>query len=137
MSDRKTLKKTLQCCSTNGIIFMDIKQYMNIKDLLKNYTGSKANIDNIYCLEGRVPLAKAFPFGFQHVMAMLAANIVPIILVAGAAGLSPELKAVLIQNCMVIAGIGTLVQLYPLWKVGSSLPIVMGTSFTCVAINAL
>ena len=69
-------------------------------------------------------------------MAMLAANIVPIILVAGAAGLSPELKAVLIQNCMVIAGIGTLVQLYPLWKVGSSLPIVMGTSFTFVAINS-
>ena len=34
---------------------------------------------------------------------------------------------------MLIAGIGTLVQLYPVWKVGSGLPIVMGLSFTFLA----
>ena len=35
---------------------------------------------------------------------------------------------------MFVAGIATLVQLYPVWKVGSKLPIVMGVSFTFVAI---
>ena len=109
---------------------------MIIKNLFKGIAGDKPHIDNIYCLEGRVPLAKAFPFGFQHVMAMFAANILPIILVSSAAGVSSELKVVLIQNCMVIAGIVTLVQLYPIWKAGSGLPIVMGTSFTFVAINS-
>lgn len=85
---------------------------------------------SIYELDGRVPLLKAVPFGLQHVLAMFVSNITPIIILAGAAGIDSGLGAVLIQNCMIIAGIGTLVQLYPLWKVGSRLPIVMGISFT-------
>ena len=35
---------------------------------------------------------------------------------------------------MFIAGIATSIQLYPIWKIGSRLPIVMGVSFTFVAI---
>ena len=35
---------------------------------------------------------------------------------------------------MFVAGITTLIQLYPIWKIGSRLPIVMGVSFTFVAI---
>ena len=31
---------------------------------------------------------------------------------------------------MFAAGIGTCLQLYPVWKIGSRLPIVMGVSFT-------
>ena len=31
---------------------------------------------------------------------------------------------------MLIAGIGTLIQLYPIWRIGSRLPVVMGLSFT-------
>lgn len=31
---------------------------------------------------------------------------------------------------MLIAGIGTLIQLYPVWRIGSRLPVVMGLSFT-------
>ena len=40
----------------------------------------------------------------------------------------------LIQSAMLIAGIGTLIQLFPSWRVGSGLPIVMGISFTFVSI---
>ena len=40
----------------------------------------------------------------------------------------------LIQSAMLIAGIGTLIQLFPIWRVGSGLPIVMGISFTFVSI---
>ena len=35
---------------------------------------------------------------------------------------------------MFIARIATLIQLYPIWKIGSRLPIVMGVSFSFVAI---
>lgn len=62
------------------------------------------------------------------------ANITPIIILANVAGLPQELSATLVQNCMVIAGIGTLVQLYPIWRVGSRLPIVMGISFTFLSL---
>lgn len=40
----------------------------------------------------------------------------------------------LLQNAMFVAGIATLIQLYPLWKIGSRLPIVMGVSFTFVTV---
>ena len=92
------------------------------------------NYSSIYELDGRVPVAKAIPFGLQHILAMFVANITPIIIVAAASGLSSSQTAKLIQAAMIIAGIGTIIQLYPVWKIGSRLPIVMGISFTFVSI---
>lgn len=89
---------------------------------------------NIYQLDGRVPVLQAVPFGLQHVLAMFVSNITPIIILANVVNLEPSLSAALIQNCMIIAGIGTLVQLYPVWRVGSRLPIVMGISFTFLSL---
>ena len=82
-----------------------------------------------------MPLLQAVPFGLQHVLAMFVSNITPIIILANVVGMNPQLSAVLIQNCMVIAGIGTLIQLYPIWRIGSRLPIVMGISFTFLSLN--
>ncbi|MCI6164459.1 MAG: purine permease [Lachnospira sp.] len=93
-----------------------------------------ASVDNIYTLDGKVPVGKAIPFGLQHILAMFVANIAPIIIVAGASGLNAAQVSSLIQSAMVIAGIGTLIQLFPLWRIGSGLPIVMGISFTFVSI---
>ncbi len=93
-----------------------------------------SSIENIYKLDGRVPLLKAIPFGLQHVLAMFVANITPIMIVAGACGLSSKDTAALIQTAMIIAGIGSLIQLFPIWKIGAKLPIVMGISFTFVSI---
>ena len=94
----------------------------------------KNSIENLYQLDGRVPLGKALPFGLQHVLAMFVSNITPIMILAAAVGLDSAMSAALIQNCMVIAGIGTLVQLFPVWRVGSRLPIVMGISFTFLSL---
>lgn len=91
-------------------------------------------MSNLYQLDGKVPLAQAIPFGLQHVLAMFVANITPIIILANVVGLDTQLSATLIQNCMIIAGIGTLVQLYPIWRVGSRMPIVMGISFTFLSL---
>ena len=89
---------------------------------------------NIYQLDGRVPLGTAIPFGLQHVLAMFVANLTPITMIGAASGLDSAQIAVLLQNAMFVAGIATLIQLYPVWKVGSRLPIVMGVSFTFVTI---
>lgn len=97
-------------------------------------SSSNSSIENIYKLNGKVPVGKAIPFGLQHILAMFVANIAPIIIVGGASGLSSAQTARLIQSAMIIAGIGTLIQLFPLWKIGSGLPIVMGISFTFVSI---
>lgn len=92
------------------------------------------SIDNIYKLDGKVPVGKAIPFGLQHILAMFVANIAPILIVAGACGLSAAQTTNLVQCAMMIAGVGSLIQLFPLWKIGSGLPIVMGISFTFVSI---
>ncbi|MEE0884365.1 MAG: nucleobase:cation symporter-2 family protein [Faecalimonas sp.] len=94
----------------------------------------KSSVNNIYQLDGRVPIAKAIPFGLQHILAMFVANLTPITIIAAAGGLSQAEIALLLQNAMFVAGIATLIQLYPLWKVGSKLPIVMGVSFTFVTV---
>ena len=94
----------------------------------------KSNVNNIYTLDGQVPLLKAIPFGLQHILAMFVANLTPITIIASAGGLSQAEIAILLQNAMFVAGIATLIQLFPLWKIGSRLPIVMGVSFTFVTI---
>ena len=94
----------------------------------------ESSINNIYNLNGRVPVLRAIPFGLQHVLAMFVSNLAPITIIAAAGGLGQEEIAILLQNAMFIAGIATLIQLYPVWKVGSGLPIVMGVSFTFVAV---
>lgn len=100
----------------------------------KKKEGAAAFMDNIYKLNGKVPVAKAIPFGLQHILAMFVANIAPILIVAGVCNISEQEKATLIQCAMLIAGIGTLIQLFPVWRIGSGLPIVMGISFTFVSI---
>ena len=88
---------------------------------------------NCLCLYMR----KAIPFGLQHVLAMFVANLAPVLIVCSAAlvrGSGEHLTAAeitqILQCAMFAAGIGTCMQLYPIWKIGSKLPIVMGVSFT-------
>lgn len=94
----------------------------------------EVSMENIYSLDGKVPILKSVPFGLQHVLAMFVANIAPIMIVTAASGLSVQETASLIQTAMIMAGIGTLVQLFSIWKLGARLPIVMGISFTFVSV---
>ena len=102
--------------------------------MTKENTKKIASIDNIYTLDGKVPLGRSIPFGMQHVLAMFVSNIAPIMIVAAACGLTAHDTASLIQTAMIVAGIGTLVQLFSIWRIGARLPIVMGISFTFVSI---
>ena len=105
----------------------------------KNST-QNVSVENVYKLDGRVPIGKAIPFGLQHVLAMFVGNLTPVLIVMSAAMVgaegrnftAPELAAIL-QCAMFAAGVGTCVQLYPIWRIGAKLPIVMGCSFTFLA----
>ena len=92
-----------------------------------------ASAEALTSLDGKISFLAALPFGLQHVLAMFVANLAPIFIVASAAGLSADQSASLIQNALLMAGLGTLIQLFPLWRVGAGLPIVTGISFTYVA----
>lgn len=83
---------------------------------------------SIYELDGKVELKKALPLGIQHILAMFLGNISPLLIICGMLDMATGLKTNLIQNAMFVAAVVTLVQLYPVWKVGAKLPIVMGTS---------
>ena len=101
---------------------------------MKNTVPKQAvSVENVFQLEGRVPLAKAIPFGLQHILAMFVANLSPITIIAAASGLDGATLAILLQNAMIAAGLATFIQLYPIWKIGAKLPIVMGCSFTFLA----
>jgi xanthine permease len=87
------------------------------------------------------PLGIAIPLGIQHVLAMFVANITPAIIIAGAAGFgfgsnSPDFPMMLymMQMCMLLAGITTLLQTIGAGPVGARLPIVQGTSFAFIPI---
>ena len=65
---------------------------------------------------------------------MFVANLAPIAIIASAAGFDDATTAMLIQNAMIVAGIGTFIQLFPIWRIGARMPIVMGVSFTFVTV---
>lgn len=88
----------------------------------------------LFRLNGKPSWLAAFPQALQHVLAMLAGNITPPILISATCGLSPDERILLIQAAMLIGGLTTLVQLYPIWKFGMGLPNVMGVAFAYMPI---
>ncbi len=93
-----------------------------------------------YDLDGRIPLRQAIPLGLQHVLAMFVGNLSPLLIIMGACSITAgaglgDLWVSLLQNAMFIAGVVTLLQLYPIGPIGGKLPIVMGTSSGFIGIN--
>ena len=93
-----------------------------------------------YSLDGRIPLKQAVPLGLQHVLAMFVGNLSPLLIIMGTCGLTDgngfgDLRVSLLQNAMLIAGLITFIQLYPIGPIGGKLPIVMGTSSGFIGVN--
>ena len=94
--------------------------------------------EGLYSLDGRIKILEGLPFAIQQVLSMFLANITPAVLITAVAMYNGETLsnidiAIIIQNSMIVAGIGTLIQAWPLFKVGSGLPIIMGLSFNFLA----
>ena len=93
--------------------------------------------DPVYDFHGKISAGKAVPFGLQHVLAMFVANIAPILIVTGVVHMPAEQVAGLVQAAMIIAGVGSLLQMFPMGPLGSGLPVIMGISFTFVSVFCL
>lgn len=90
--------------------------------------------DEIFYLEGKPSFIKALPIAFQHLLAMIVANITPAIIVVSSLQLDESAKHTIIQYAMLTAGIATLIQLYAPKYLGSRLPIIMGLNFAFVPV---
>lgn len=98
----------------------------------------KKNIEktdvSLFQLNGKPSFGIAIPQAIQHVLAMLVGNITPPILIAQLLGLPESDKILLMQAAMLIGGITTLIQLFPVYGFGMELPNVMGVAFAYMPI---
>ena len=97
----------------------------------------QTNQEALFNFYGKPGLNQVFPLALQHVVAAIVGIVTPAIIVSGAAGLYNADKVFLIQAALVISGLATLLQLFPIGKkdgfnVGAALPVIMGVSFAYV-----
>lgn len=97
----------------------------------------QTNQEALFNFYGKPGLNQVFPLALQHVVAAIVGIVTPAIIVSGAAGLDNADKVFLIQAALVISGLATLLQLFPIgkkdgFKVGAALPVIMGVSFAYV-----
>jgi uracil-xanthine permease len=88
----------------------------------------------LFQLNGKPSVGVALPQALQHILAMLVGNITPPMLIAATLGLPDEDKIILVQAAMLIGGITTIVQLFPIFGFGMGLPNVMGVAFAYMPI---
>ncbi len=84
--------------------------------------------------DGVPSVSQAFPLSLQHVVAMIVGCVTPAIIIAGVSGLSDADSVILIQSALVVAGLSTFLQLFPIGKkggfrLGAGIPVIMGVSF--------
>ena len=99
-----------------------------------NQAGNQSALFDYY---GKPSFSQAFPLAMQHVVAAIVGCVTPAIIVSGAAGLNPTDKVFLIQAALVVAGLATLLPLFPSGNknglhIGAALPVIMGVSFAYV-----
>ena len=88
----------------------------------------------LFKLNGKPSFGAAFPQALQHVLAMLVGNITPPMLIASSLNLTDAQQTMLIQAAMIIGGLTTLLQLFPILGFGMGLPSVMGVAFAYMPI---
>jgi len=76
---------------------------------------------------------KLIPLAIQHVLVMYAGAVAVPLIISGALGLTPELRALLINADLLACGLATIVQSAGFPGVGIRLPVMMGVTFASVA----
>lgn len=93
---------------------------------------------SVFELTGTPPMGQAVPLALQHVVAMIVGCVTPAIIAGNAGDLSSGDRVLLIQSSLLIAGIATLLQLYPIgnkwFRISSGLPVILGASFSYLAL---
>ncbi len=91
-----------------------------------------ANKGSLFQMEGVPPLGQVVPLGMQHVVAAIVGVVTPALLVSNTCGLEGGDRTIMVQVSLLITALTTLLQLYPLGRVGAGLPVIMGVSFAYV-----
>ena len=78
------------------------------------------------------PLARLFPLGLQHVLAMYAGAVAVPLIVGNAIGYDAADIAYLISADLFVAGVATIIQSVGVWRFGVRLPLMQGVSFAAV-----
>lgn len=77
----------------------------------------------------RPTLAQVAPLGLQHLVAAIVGIVTPAMIIAAQCQFSPADTTLLIQISLVVSALGTLLQIFPIFRIGSGLPVIMGISF--------
>ncbi|GBR35587.1 xanthine/uracil transporter [Komagataeibacter oboediens DSM 11826] len=89
--------------------------------------------DPTHPVDEMLPAGMLFAFGLQHALVMYAGTVAVPLVFAAAMHLSSA-QTILLINCgLMTSGIATIIQSIGVWKFGSRLPIVQGSSFAMLA----
>jgi NCS2 family nucleobase:cation symporter-2 len=98
---------------------------------MENNTASRRDL--LFQYHGIPPVGTSVSLALQHLVAMIVGCVTPAIIIAGAVGLSQADRVLLIQTSLVMSGVSTLLQLFPIGgRFGSGLPVILGVSFAYV-----
>ncbi|MGF1692615.1 nucleobase:cation symporter-2 family protein [Photobacterium kagoshimensis] len=89
----------------------------------------------LYNVEDKPPMGAAILLALQHMLAAMGAIIAVPLVVGSAIGLPTEQMVILVNAALMVSGVVTIIQCKGVGPVGIRLPVVMGTSFTFVAIS--
>ncbi|MFZ2869116.1 nucleobase:cation symporter-2 family protein [Zavarzinia sp.] len=86
----------------------------------------------VHPVDEKLPPARLFTLGLQHVLVMYAGAVAVPLIIGRALKLSPEQVSALINADLFACGIATLIQSFGLPGVGIRLPVMMGVTFAAV-----
>ena len=78
---------------------------------------------------GRPSLHQIVPLGLQHLVAAIVGIVTPAMIISRLCGLDGADSTLLIQLSLVFSALATFLQLFPIGKIGSRLPVIIGISF--------
>lgn len=91
---------------------------------------AKRQYASVFEQTGVPRMKEAVPLALQHVAAMIVGCVTPAIIVSQVAGLTSQDRIILVQAALMMAGISTLLQIFPIGKLlGSGLPVILGVGF--------
>lgn len=87
---------------------------------------------SVFDYYGKPSFGKALPLSFQHILAMIMGAVTPPLIVAGVAGATAQETMLLVQIALFFSGVSTLLQLFPVGRLGAGMPTIFGVGFAYV-----
>lgn len=89
----------------------------------------------LYKIEDKPPMGVSIVLALQHMLAAMGAIVAVPLVVGSAIGMATDEMVILVNAALMVSGLVTIIQCKGAGPVGIRLPVVMGTSFTFVAIS--